>query len=319
MPAPLFVALLIVLAVLSLFMGLQRVAPQRDPLDARLAEYGLSEYVRGTRPARKEAPKEEGRFPILNRLLSGYGLGEKLAHALMRADVPLTAAEFALFMLLLGGVGFLIGVWRLNAAVGVLLGLAVMPLPLVYLKLKQSRRRAAFIAQLPDLLTLLVGSLRAGYGLAQAIELVAREVPDPAGKEFARVVRATSFGLPLQRALENMADRIDSDDLDLVVTAINVQYEMGGNLSAVLDTISDTIRQRVRVAREVATLTAQQRLTGTILALMPVGVAVGLMIIQPAYFEPFFEPGWAQFLPMVAVIQMVAGYFIIQKILDIKV
>jgi tight adherence protein B len=316
---PVIAALLTVFAVLSLFMALQRMAPQRDPMEQRLAEYGLSEYVRGIRHSQKEKPKEGGRFPILNRLLNGYGLGEKLAATLMRADVPLTAAEFAMLMLILGGVAFFLGVWRLNALVGAVLALVAMAGPLLYLKFRQSRRRAAFIAQLPDLLTLLVGSLRAGYGLSQAIELVAREVAEPASKEFGRVVRATGLGLPLQRALESMAERIDSDDLDLMVTAINVQYEMGGNLSAVLDTISDTIRQRVRVLREVNTLTAQQRLTGTILAFLPVGLGVVLMMLQPTFFAPFFEPGWPQLMPVAAVIMMVIGYVIIQKILDIKV
>ena len=234
-------------------------------------------------------------------MLHGFGLGEKLAQALIRADVPLTAAEFALVMLLLGAVGFFVGSWRLNAMIGVFVGLVFAVGPLVYLKISEGRRRAAFINQLPDLLTLLVGSLRAGYGLSQAIELVAREVPAPASKEFARVVRAMGLGLPLQRALEGMAERIDSDDLDLVVTAINVQYEMGGNLSTVLETISETIRERVRVLREVHVLTAQQRLTGTILAMLPIGLAMIMSFIRPGYFDPFFEPGWPQFMPIMAI------------------
>ncbi len=317
MSTPLIAALLVAFAILSFFLALQRMAPQRDPMEARLAEYGLSNYVNGSRP--KEQPKERRRFAVLSRLLHGYGMDAKLAHALMRADIPLTVAEFALIMLALGAGGFLLGVWRLSSAAGLLLAPVCAISPLFYLKFKAGRRRSAFIDQLPDLLTLLVGSLRAGYGLSQALELVAREVPEPASKEFGRVVRATGLGLPLQRALEAMAERIESDDLDLMVTAINVQYEMGGNLSAVLETISDTIRQRVRVLREVNTLTAQQRLTGTILALLPVGLAVGMTMIQPSYFAPFFEPGWPQMLPLVAIGQMVVGYVIIQKILDIKV
>ena len=312
-------ALLIALAVFSLFLAMQRIVPKRDPMEDRLAEYGLSDYVRGVRHTQTAAIKDGSRFPRLNRLLSGYGMGEKLAKDLMRADVPLTAAEFALITFILTIAAFFLGLWRLNAIAGVLLACAAMFGPVMYLKFKRARRSAAFVAQLPDLLTLLVGSLRAGYGLSQAIELVAREVAEPASKEFARVVRATGLGLPLQRALEGMADRIDSDDLDLMVTAINVQYEMGGNLSAVLDTISDTIRQRVRVLREVSALTAQQRLTGTILALLPIGLGLTIMVLQPAYFTPFFEPGWPRLMPMVAVVQMVVGYMIIQKILDIKV
>ncbi|MBK8050325.1 MAG: type II secretion system F family protein [Anaerolineales bacterium] len=222
-------------------------------------------------------------------------------------------------MLVLFALGFGLGSWRLNALIGAIVGLVLAALPIVYLKFAQSRRRSAFINQLPDLLTLLVGSLRAGYGLSQAIELVAREVPAPASREFSRVVRAIGLGYPLQRALETMAERIKSDDLDLVVTAINVQYEMGGNLSSILETISETIRERVRVLREVQTLTAQQRLTGMILACLPIILAVLISLLRPGYFEPFFEPGWPQIMPMVAVGQILIGFFLIQKIVDIKV
>jgi tight adherence protein B len=317
MSSPIVVAVLAGLSILSLFLAFSRMVPQRDPLEQRLAEYGLSDYVRVGRHDEKQ--KEPGRFPALNRMLHGFGLGEKLAQALIRADVPLTAAEFSIVMLLVGAVGFAVGSLNVNAMVGVLLGLVFAVAPLVYLKVSESRRRAAFINQLPDLLTLLVGSLRAGYGLSQAIELVAREVPAPASKEFARVVRATGLGLPLQRALEVMAERIDSDDLDLMVTAINVQYEMGGNLSSVLETISDTIRERVRVLREVRVLTAQQRLTGTILALLPIVLAIVMSMIRPGYFDPFFEPGWPQIMPMIAIGQMLVGFFLIQKIVNIKV
>jgi tight adherence protein B len=286
-------------------------------MEERLKEYGLSEYVRLGKV--KESPRDTGRFSSLNRLMTGFGAGEKLAESLMRADVPLTAAEFAVIMLALAGLGFMIGAWRFNALVGAVLGLILAVLPIVYLKFAQSRRRSAFINQLPDLLTLLVGSLRAGYGLSQAIELVAREVPAPASREFARVVRATGLGYPLQRALENMAERIKSDDLNLVVTAINVQYEMGGNLSSILETISDTIRERVRVLREVQTLTAQQRLTGMILACLPIILAVLISLLRPGYFDPFFEPGWPQMMPAIALGMIVVGFFLIQKIVDIKV
>jgi tight adherence protein B len=317
MSTPLIIAILAALSIFSLFLAFARMVPQRDPLETRLTEYGLSDYVRAGR--REEKPQEKGRFPALNRMLHGFGLGEKLAGALTRADVPLTAAEFSLAMMALFSLGFFGGSWRINAMVGVLVGLVLAVAPLLYLKFAESRRRAAFISQLPDLLTLLVGSLRAGYGLSQAIELVAREVPAPASKEFGRVVRATGLGLPLQRALELMAERVNSDDLDLVVTAINVQYEMGGNLSSVLETITDTIRERVRVLREVQVLTAQQRLTGTILAILPVGLAVAISLVRPGYFDPFFEPGWPQIMPMVSIGMMVVGFALIQKIVNIKV
>lgn len=317
MTTPVIAAILAGFAVLSLFLAMGQIKPQRDPMEERLAEYGLTDYVRDGKV--KEKPQENARFGIMNRILHGFGMGNKLGQALLRADVPLTAAEFSVVMLLLGGLGFALGSWRVNGLVGILVGLAFAFAPTLYLRFAENKRRNAFIAQLPDLLTLLVGSLRAGYGLSQAVELVAREVPAPANKEFARVVRATGLGLPLQRALEAMAERIDSDDLDLMVTAINVQYEMGGNLSNVLETISETIRERVRVLREVRVLTAQQRLTGTILAMLPVGLALVMAVMSPGYFDPFFQPGWPQMMPIAAIVMMLVGFFLIQRIVDIKV
>jgi tight adherence protein B len=238
---------------------------------------------------------------------------------LQRADVPMSVGEFTTILLVASG-----GILVLTALrAGILIGLMAAVLPWVfavfYLKQRQNKRRIAFTNQLPDVLTLLVGSLRAGYGLSQAIELVAREVPEPAAKEFQRVMRAMSLGLPMQKALEGMAERIESDDLDLMVTAIGVQYEMGGNLSSVLENISETIRQRVRVLREVMVLTAQQRMTGNILAGMPVLLAIGFSIISPGFFDPFFAPGWPRIMPLVAIVMIGIGFMIIRKIVDIKV
>ncbi len=169
------------------------------------------------------------------------------------------------------------------------------------------------------MLTLVLGALKAGYGLAQAIDAVAHEGPQPSATEYARIVRATELGVSLPRALDDMAKRIGSDDIDLLVTAINIQYEVGGNLSTVLANIADTIRERIRILREVRSLTAQQRLTGTILSFLPVGLAVCSLLMQPGFFAPFFEPGWARFMPMAAVVMMVVAYVIMQRILDIEV
>jgi len=311
------VAICIGLAVLSLFVAMSRFLPQRDPMEERLREYGLSDYVKMGR--NKGGDKKRQRFALMGRITHGFGMDQKLAKLLAAADVPLTVSEISFGMLAIGVVGFVVGATRVHPLAGVAIGAIGAFLPVLYLKFKQGRRQKAFVDQLPDVLTLLVGSMRAGYGLGQAFDLVAREVAEPASKEFGRVTRATNLGLPMQQALEAMAERIQSDDLDLVVTAINIQYEMGGNLSAVLETISDTIRERIKVLRDVRSLTAQQRMTGYVLALLPVGLAVALALIQPGFFDPFFEPGWPRFMPIGAGVMMGIGFFLIQKIVDIKV
>lgn len=316
MSGEVIVAILVGLAIFSLFMSIRQMMPVKDPVEERLREYGLTDYIRSGGRQQEERPE---RFRLLERLAQGFGIAEKWQALLLRANVPMTVGEFAALLLGLCAAGFVVGALRGGPLVGAMVAGVFCFIPFFYMKQRQAKRKQAFAAQLPDVLTLLVGSLRAGYGLSQAIELLAREVPDPAATEFQRVVRSMSLGLPLQRALQLMAERVESDDFDLVVTAITVQYEMGGNLSTILENISSTIRERVRVLREVQVLTAQQRMTGNVLAGLPVFLAVALSFISPGYFEPFFEPGWPRILPLFAGGMIAIGFLIIRKIVDIKV
>ncbi|GIV68110.1 type II secretion system F family protein [Caldilinea sp.] len=310
------VAILVGLAIFSLFMSIRQLMPGKDPVEERLREYGLTDYIRSGGRQQEERPE---RFRLLERLARGFGLAEKWRALLLRANVPLTVGEFTALLLGLCAVGFAIGALRGGPLVGAMVAGVFCFIPFFYMKQRQVKRKQAFAAQLPDVLTLLVGSLRAGYGMSQAIELLAREVPEPAATEFQRVIRSMSLGLPLQKALQLMAERVESDDFDLVVTAITVQYEMGGNLSTILENISSTIRERVRVLREVQVLTAQQRMTGNVLAGLPIFLAVALSFISPGYFNPFFEPGWPRVLPLIAGGMIAIGFLIIRKIVDIKV
>lgn len=309
-------AMLIGLTVLCLFIAIRQGIPHKDPVEDRLREYGLSEYIRSGGRKAEERPE---RFQGLERLANGFGIGEKWRALLQRSNVPMTVGEFAALLGALAVVGFVLGALRGGPLVGVMVAGVLCFLPFLYMKQRQAKRRRAFADQLPDILTLLVGSLRAGYGMAQAVELLAREVPEPAASEFQRVVRSMALGLPLQKALQLMGERVQSDDFDLVVTAISIQYEMGGNLSTVLENISGTIRERVRVLREVQVLTAQQRMTGNVLAGLPIFLAVALSFISPGYFQPFFEPGWPRLLPLGAAVMIGIGFMIIRKIVDIKV
>jgi hypothetical protein len=150
--------------------------------------------------------------------------------------------------------------------------------------------------------------------------------PEPeAGKrifysaELSRVVRMVGLGVPMQRALAEMARRMENDDLDLVVTAISVQYELGGNLAQTLETISETIRDRVRIKREIRSLTGQQRATAYILAIMPVATAAILYVINPSYIGRLFEPGWIRILPAGAAVMIALGFMVMNKIVAIEV
>ena len=156
----------------------------------------------------------------------------------------------------------------------------------------------------------------------QALEAVSRELPPPISDEFRRVVQEMQLGVPMETALDNLLRRIPSDDLDFVVTAINVQREVGGNLSEILDSISFTIRERVRIKGEIRVLTAQVRASGTLLSLVPLVLTLILWFLNRDYLMSFFDGpdpicGW---LAMgLIVIMIAAGYFVMMKIADIEV
>jgi tight adherence protein B len=253
-------------------------------------------------------------------------MGPALAHDLERAAMPMTAAEYAMICLGLGTVAFLIGAWRGGSLIGIpgpLVGLALaVPAayaPIIYLRMQAGRRVKRLADQLPGVLSLLVGALRAGYGLPQALAMLSEQVPPPASVEFGRVLRAIGLGMPVQRAMGQMADRMGSDDLDLLVTAIGVQYELGGNLAQTLDTIGETLRDRLKIKREIQAMTSQQRLTGYIIGGLPFFLGLAFYFMNPAYIMRLFQPGMIRVLPVIAVVFEVIGFLIIRKIVDIEV
>ncbi|MBA3405835.1 MAG: type II secretion system F family protein [Gemmatimonadaceae bacterium] len=269
----------------------------------------------------------------LSRVMDRQGFGERLGVELARADLKLRPAEYVLAWIaspfIFVGAGFLLSV--VFPALGNPVALAVIGaigayFPRFYLKRRQAGRLKAFAEQLPDTIMLLANSLRAGSSFLQGIELVTREGRPPISEEFERVVREMQLGMALQPALQNLATRIDSEDLDLMVTAINIQSQVGGNLATVLDAIAHTIRERVRLLGEINTLTAMQRYSGYVITALPIGLAGLLFVISPTYILPMFErPPEAFGLPMgvifflIGLFSMAMGYFFIRRIVDIKV
>ncbi len=209
----------------------------------------------------------------------------------------------------LGTVSFIIG------------GVVGFFLPGFYVRRQQARRLLKFGDQLSDMLNLMVNGLRAGYSTMQAMEAVSKELPSPICDEFRRVVQEMQLGISMQAALENLHRRIPSDDLDFVITAMNVQREVGGNLSEILDTISFTIRERVRIKGEILVLTAQVRTSGQAMSLIPIALAIFLWFLNRDYMMSFFDRG-----PLCgfgalgcAAALIVSGYFIMMRIADIEV
>ncbi len=306
----LVITLTIMAAIIVLFYGALLIIGPDDEVEERLA---LSH--RPLRLADSAAQGENVQGPI-GRLGEGR-FGSKLSLELAQASVQMKPGEFMLMTVGLGVISFAVGALISRSVLG---GIGLFPLgvmaPRLWLKRKKSKRIAAFQNQLPDVLNLVVGSLRAGYGLIQAMQLVAQEMPSPSKDEFERVTREISLGVPLQDALNRLVDRMESEDLGLVVTAITIQNEVGGNLGNILETISATIRDRVRVQGEIRTMTSMQRMTGYMLAAMPFFVAAILMVLNPGYILQMFQFPWIV-IPIGAVISMGLGIFFMNALLKI--
>ncbi len=248
----------------------------------------------------------------------------KLARDLARADLKITVGEFRVLRMVAAGLGALVG-FAMPLSGHILLGAVLMAsgyfFPLMWVSRRKQARQQLFDSQLADTITLMSGALRSGYSLLQAMELVAREGTPPVSLEFDRVVREVGLGLSPEEALANLVDRMQSEDLELFVTAINVQREVGGNLVEVMETIANTIRERVKLQGTVRVLTSQQQFSGYIIALLPVGLALMLGIINPNYMLGVFSStvfcGWTML--GCSLIMLGTGFLIIKNIVNIQV
>jgi tight adherence protein B len=269
----------------------------------------------------------------VSRVIENQGFADRLATDLARADLKMRPAEYLIlwaitpigFVFVAFVLGFIFEGFR-NPVALVVAFLVGLYAPRFYLNRRKAGRLKAFAAQLPDTITLLANSLRAGSSFLQGMELVTREARPPISEEFERVVREMQLGVALHPALNNLVRRVASEDLELMVTAIQIQSQVGGNLATVLDAIAHTIRERVRIYGEIQTLTAMQRYSGYVITLLPIGLAGILFLISPSYMEVMLENPPEMFgLPMgvvffiIGLISMAIGYVFIRRIVDIKV
>lgn len=294
--------------------------------DKAMVEERLDRYMEDEQAAELTAGKPAS-TPVgdwLNRRVESSSWGDRIGKELARADLKLRPGEYIATMGIAAvGVGFVM--WFLGGKsvlfgfAGVVIGLF---LPRLYVSREQSRRLVRFNDQLADMLNLMVNGLRAGYSTMQAMEAVSKELPSPISEEFRRVVQEMQLGVSMQVALDNLLRRIPSDDLDLVMTAINVQREVGGNLAEILDTISYTIRERVRIKGEIRVMTSQVMYSGRFLSMLPFIVFGIIWTLNRDYMMTFFKPesGICGYIALgVAVILIVSGYFAMTKLADIEV
>jgi tight adherence protein B len=309
----------IVLIVLLIIGVVVSSNSERVLVEKRLAQYLDDDNMTSAERKAQNSPVADW----VSKRVAKTSYGDKVARDLSRADIKFKVGEYFLLIilsvLLLGLIAWFLGNRHLvSALIGGIIGLFA---PGMYVKSQQKKRLQKFNDQLSDMLNLMVNGLRAGYSTMQAMEAISKELPAPISEEFRRVVQEMQIGIPMESALDNLLRRIPSEDLDFVVTAINVQREVGGNLSEILDNISFTIRERVRIKGEVRVLTSQVRTSGSVLSMIPFFLVLVLWFLNQEYLMAVTKGG-----PIItaAIICVVLGliftsYFIMMKIADIEV
>jgi tight adherence protein B len=310
-----------VLAIVAFVLSGQRTAT--DEMARRLSQYGgIAAPEKPERVLTGNALRDalDTLTQNLNPILSRSSYSGKLAEDLQKADLKLKSSEW---ILAVAGIGVLVGV-----LVALRFGNIIffIPCPFIvyilsgfFLRFRQSRRTRAFNNQLGDTLVLMSNALKAGHSFAQALNTVAKNASPPIADEFARATREVALGISVDDAMNHMVQRNNSEDFDLMVTAVQIQRVVGGNLAEILDTIAFTIRERVRIQGEIRTLTAQARASGWIITLLPVFLAVFLSLVEPSYFGPMLSETAGHILFLIGGISIAIGTAIIQKIVKIEV
>lgn len=285
---------------LNYFAGVQQDRSQKQQLTPKTVLYNCIEAI----------------AKALGRLQHG----RRIELLMQQADWPIRGTEFEAILLLWGGlvglITFLVtlkgAMFFAGALAGILMGLAL-------LGLRIRRRRKKFTNQLGDMLTMVANALRAGFSFMQAFELISREMDAPMGREVQLVVNEVNLGNTIESALDNMQRRVASPDFELVVTAVLIQRQVGGDLASILDTISETIAERVRMRREVMTLTAQGRASALVVSCIPIGLAAAVSILNPNYLKPLIETELGRMFIVAAVILQLIGFIVIHRIVDIEI
>jgi tight adherence protein B len=306
---------------LLLFLGLQVLLRRKREMAERIQMFS------GYQPS---VVRRASVFEILRSRLheifvekakrAGSSRRSRLDLMMVRAGLPLLGSEFLAISAGLSLFVFIIfALAAFNPVTGLLAAFLFLAADFVFVQRRVSRRLNSFQRQLADCLSLVANSLRAGFSFLQTMEIISREMEPPMSTEFERVMRDTSLGKSLDEALHDMDERVGSADFSLVVTAVLIQQQVGGNLATILDTIRETISERIRLRREIGTLTAQGRATGMILACIPVALAIFFYTLAPSFIQPLITTTIGHIAIGAAIILEIIGFIIIHKIVDIKI
>ena len=321
------IGIAVVVAVGVIIWGIVSVRTEKDIIEDRLSriENASSSFLElEESPEDKVTEKKTSAIQErLDDLVSERTFGKRWRQQLSRADLKLTVSEYAAVHVISMFGFFALGYFVLfgqQIIMGVVAGFVGFFAPRIYVSRITSTRLIRFEQQLPDTLGLWVNALRSGYSVLQSMEAIARDAPEPTATEFKRVVQEVQLGIDMEDALAHLLNRVESEDLDLVITAVNIQREVGGNLAEILDVISHTIRERIKLKGEIRVLTAQGRITGYLISFLPIILALFLYTINPGYMGNLFENrtcGWPLLGIGLALIGI--GFAIVQKIVDIDI
>ena len=318
-----WIPLLVFVSVLVLALGgyflVVSTRTQKEDVKKRLS------LLKIRSPQDKDVPellKDEllSDVPGLNRILSGFGLAGRIDKRLRKTDLSIKVGTFVLLSFALFAIGILIGNlldWHVVLSIAV--GSLLFSLPSLAVDYKRRKRLNRFISQFPDTLEMLARSLRAGHSFTGAVQLVAQEMPSPVGTEFQKVFDEQNLGIPLRQALLDLTERVDSLDVKFFVTAVLIQRDTGGNLAEIIDKISYVIRERFRVQGQLRIHTAQARLSGLILAILPPLLAFVIFLMNPNYLKPLWFDRLGNFMLGMAVVLQIIGMLVIRKIVRIKI
>lgn len=318
----LFSLLFAFLFFILLFLGLMAVLRRRREVAERIQMFS------GYQPS---VVRKASVFEVLRSRLheifaekarrTDTGLGRKKLDLMMvRAGLPLLGSEF--LAISAGGALLVFVIFALatrNPVTGLLALLLFLAADFVFVQRRITKRLDNSQRQLADCLSLVANSLRAGFSFLQTMEIISREMEPPMSTEFERVMRDTTLGKSLDEAFHSMDERVGSADFSLVITAVLIQQQVGGNLATILDTIRNTISERIRIRREVNTLTAQGKMSGIVLACIPVALALFFYVSSPEYLEPLLTTNIGRIAIIGALFLVIVGFAIIRKIVDIKV
>jgi tight adherence protein B len=315
----LIIGLAVMLAMGLTVFGLLRALVGFSDVNERLETYAsINQEIRIQDSSRKKGGLVRFRLK-LNSALSILA-SEELGMKLLSANWPITETEYILIQIWGIVLGFLLGWLGFHSIIsGVGFAVLAYLIPGILLTRSISGRRLKFSRQLIDVLVLVTGAVRAGYSFLQAIDVVVAEMNAPASEEFRRVRREVSLGLPMSHALDNLNTRMQNDDLHLVITAVNINSQVGGNLTTMLEAVTNTIRERIQLFAEIRAVTSQQRFSSYLLTLLPFLVAGVLFIINPEYISRLFEPGPILCVPIGALILVMLGNLVIRMVSKIDV